>query len=698
LLRGLGAVVVALGIALPFGLLQVGTQKARACIASYEAPRGASLPDCRQEVRWFVMPSRVPWTATTARYRAEELGARSAIAAYDNALVGHPDPEAVRRAAFGVEVWAKTLRDGSTRLALEELGVTVGAPDLGQKAALGGDRVTLLTRFERWDSWNVRQRALEAALTEGDLPRASAIAKRYAAFDPRDEDLRSAVAATLCLGEDPQRGIELFTSIQDDRARQQHESWARNWGELRAALVACAARVGVTPPPKPKPGDGGRGDAEEARAALRLRLMTRPAGKLVPADPSAAHDAVLGALELLSAPCAPGSRVRLLAAILASKHELAPGEIAEAATPKKDFGEAPILGAPHAVTVLDWLEVRRALSPVVESSVLKDAVEKLKALAASARLPPEQAGALRAAAGAAAIEAARTFADAGDGASAIEALSAGGDLALPSAEARALGRSSAWYIAGDAARALGELDPVVATLAALPSTPVAAEADAPKIRAAALIQRAELLASLGRREEAAQAALIAAEAALASEHRGLSVRARWTRLALGAPGEAGPNAPADAPSRAPGDRSWPWVGAIGTPESWLSPDAEGPARFDRALAFWDSARTASPSVRRALRYAAFAHRGDLPNAPVAYFALAAELLGPGEGDVELWLDVFSAIDSHRLPLRTYTWLRAEAARLRGDAAHAAIWAERHRTLAALVADPGRAEIARYLGL
>jgi hypothetical protein len=34
--------------------------------------------------------------------------------------------------------------------------------------------------------------------------------------------------------------------------------------------------------------------------------------------------------------------------------------------------------------------------------------------------------------------------------------------------------------------------------------------------------------------------------------------------------------------------------------------------------------------------------------------------------VELWLDAFSAIDAHTLPLSTYTWLRAEAARLRGE--------------------------------
>lgn len=683
-------------------MVDIGTRRARACVAAYEAPRDAALPECQREMRWFVMPSRLPWTATPARYRAEELAARIAIAGYTDALVGRPDHDALARAATGVETWAKALRDGSQRLALEELGPAVGAPDLGREAALGGDRATLLASFERWGDWDVRLQALSAALIEGDLPRASAIARRYAAFDPRDEDLRTAVAATLCLGVDPPKGIELFTSVQNERAAHLHESWARNWGEVRAALVACAAGAGVTPPPKPLRSDAGQGDAEDARAALRLRLMTQPTTRPIPKDESSVRDAVLGALELLSTPRPEGARARLLAALLAARHELTIKELAELAAPKKDGDEPPLLSAKAALTALDWLDTRRALSPVVPAPVLKEAVGKLKSLAIAPELTPEQAGALGTAAGAVAIEAARVFAGIGDGASAIAALEDAGDLALPGPVARALGRSSAWYIAGERERALGELDQAAAALTAAKEadalTPEGAAASAREVRAAALIQRAELLASLGRRDEAAAAAVVAAEAALATGHRGLAIRARWTRLAL--EGKGPPRAFAQAEVRAGwlSNRAWPWVGLAGTASSWLAPDAEGPAEIDRALAFWDSARAASPAERRALRYAAFAHRGDLPNAPVAYYALAAELLGPGEGDVELWLDVFSAVDSHRLPHRTYAFLRAEAARLRGDPASAAIWAERGRALRAVAADPERAELARFLGL
>jgi hypothetical protein len=56
------------------------------------------------------------------------------------------------------------------------------------------------------------------------------------------------------------------------------------------------------------------------------------------------------------------------------------------------------------------------------------------------------------------------------------------------------------------------------------------------------------------------------------------------------------------------------------------------------------------------------------------------------------------MDARRLPLRSYAWIRAEAARFRGDPASAARWATRLHALTALTADPGRAEIARYLGL
>src|SRR5690349_17642458 len=122
----LGMVALAgIAIAAPVVTLNIATARARACFASVPRPRGAGLPDCRREIQWFVMPSRVPWTSAPARYRAEELGARVAIAAYTDALVGHPDRDAKKRAVDGILGAEDVLRRGSRRLALEELGPAV---------------------------------------------------------------------------------------------------------------------------------------------------------------------------------------------------------------------------------------------------------------------------------------------------------------------------------------------------------------------------------------------------------------------------------------------------------------------------------------------------------------------------------------------------------------------------------------------
>src|SRR5262249_13642038 len=77
---GVPLLLAAAGSLSPVVLLQIGTRRSMECVASYEASRGPTLPDCRSEIRWFVTPSRAPWTATPARYRAEELSARIAVA------------------------------------------------------------------------------------------------------------------------------------------------------------------------------------------------------------------------------------------------------------------------------------------------------------------------------------------------------------------------------------------------------------------------------------------------------------------------------------------------------------------------------------------------------------------------------------------------------------------------------------------
>jgi hypothetical protein len=695
----LGAAAIA--FATPIGMLSHGTDLARACVAEYEAPRGEALPECRGIVRWFVTPSRIPWTATSARYRAEELNMRAAIADYHDAAVGKPDAGALLRSAEGVVLAEKVIKAGSQRVSLEELGRAVGAPDLGRSAVLYGDRRTLVQRADQWDFWPVRQRTLEAALLEGDVPRATAIAKRYAEFDPRDEDVRTAIAAVLCLRGEGKRAIELFTTVQNDRARERHESWARNWGEVRAAMVACAERAGLVPPPLPEHTNAGQGDHPAARAALRLRVVA----KRSPGDTPELRAAAFDVIQLLkTATFAKSERVRVLAALLASGHAIDEGLAAALATPRLADGEAPILPAARSITAIDWLAQPRVLEPSPPREALREGAAKLRRMAGSKEISAEERLALTTAAAAMAIDAARAFAIAGDGAGAAQVIDEAGAEALSSAAARALARATAWYVAGDPARALAEVEKDPADLA-----------DDAAVRVAFLIQRAELYAAAGRREDAGRAAIAADEAAAALGDRGLEVRALWTRLALAkdplAPLRAPPPPPLPGPRTGhdgaasgpkppgAGAPAWPWVGELATPSSWLSPEAESPVALARALGFWFEARRASPADRRAIRYAAIArHRGDAPRAVHAYLAIAGDLLAPGEGDVEVWLDTFAATWSRRLGLRSYAWARAEAARFRGDAAAAARWSERHRALVALASGEGGAELAAIAGL
>jgi hypothetical protein len=719
-------------VATPSALLAYGTARARACVASYDAPRGPELPDCLREVRWLITPSRIPWTATRARYRAEELGARTFVAAYDDAAVGRPDAAALRRAADGLALAQKTVHAGSQRLVVEELGRAVGAPDPGLSAVLAGDRRTLVDRADAWEHWSVRLRALEAALLEGDGPAepgspssppamgpvsmgpraapnpgpasrgprgAAAVAQRYAEFDPRDEELRIPVGAALCLEGAPERGGELLLSVQASRARERHESWARNWGEVRALIVACAAKAGAAPPPMPERTEGGEGDQAEARTVLRLRILTQSGA----GDSTALRLAAFDAIQLLkTGPLAPGARVRVLAALLASGHALDEHLMAELSRPHL-ADEAPLLPGAPALTALDWLAEPRGLRPAPGREALRDGADKLRRAAASPEVSPEERLALETAAAATAIEAVRAFALAGDAGEAARIVDDAGDRALPSAAARALARSSARYVAGDPARALAEIEGALGDLD-----------HEPALRAAWHIQKAELLASTGQRDAAARAAVLADEEAAVLGDRSLEVRARWTRLALAHP----PLAPlrAEPPPPLPGARNWPWTGEIAA-ASWFSPGPEGagldgaasgpkprsrfadPVALARALGFWDAARRAPPEERRADRYAAFTrHAGDAPRAFPAYLAVAAELLQPGEGDVEVWLDAFAATSSRKLTLRAYAWARGEAARFRGDATAAARWAERYGALVKKAAGPGAAELAAALGI
>jgi len=538
----------------------------------------------------------------------------------------------------------------------------------------------------------VRLHALDAALVEGDVKGAGLLAKHYADFDPRDEDLRSQLAALLCMTGDSKRGIEMLTSVEDDRAARRYAAMARDWGEVRAVLVACAAHAGVVPPPKPTSTEAGRGDAPEPRAVLRVKLAVRDARGSVGGSSQAAAerervDAIEAAVGLLKLPRRTTSgRRALLAVVLASGYRTTPAGAVDLARPDDDAGDL-LLVPSIAITATDLLEQPAELPAMAPPSTYADTADRLLELAK--RADGEAARTLRTAAGALLLEAGRLLALAADGTGAAAAFDRAGALCLPGEVAPALARSSAWYVAGDAARALGELDAVDLQRSG---------SDAPTraLRAAALVQRAEVLASLGRREDAARAALAADDAAKEAGDPALDVRARFLRIALAPAGQRLREEDARSARPAPlGRLGWTWLGFADAGAPWTRGAAE-PAVV-ATLAAWDHAISAPADERVALRYEVLLLRGDAIRWPATRLALGASL-AEGAGEVETWLDAFYALDARRLSRRAYVWSRAEAARWRGDATAAAAWAKRYRALAELASDPGLLEIARFAGI
>ncbi len=680
------AALIAGAASVPVGMVEIGTRRAAACLASYEGPREPVRPVCGPLMDWLVLPSRVP-LLPAARYRAEELGARIPMAEYRDAAVGKPDREGLALGAEGMLAGERLLATGSQRPVLWDLGRAVGAPDLGRDAAELGDHRTLASRGEAWLAWPVRLAALHAALDEGDVPRTVELAKRYAGWDPRDEDLRAAVAAALCLGDEPSHGMRLLETLQDDRAKRKYAGMSRNFGDVRELLVACAARAHVPPPPKPSDGEAGRGDLVEARTVLRLRISAQ-GGDTAGSIPETI-DAATQLLE--AAPRSARSRLHLLAGLVelaaAAKRELPSTTLVRLATVRAEVGDEPLVPSP-VVTTLDLLDEAPGLVAVLPAPTLAAAADRLEASSKGEGLAETGAAQLRTAAGATFLEAARAFAQTGDARGAARAIDRAGALVLPSAAARSLAHASALRSGGEDAEALDELDRARTAADAAPADDVAAHA----VRAAIHLEAAEVLASLGRPADAAgRAAIAVAEAGKVAEVA-LGARARYTLLAIGR-GASG--APTEV---AAGREAWPWVGFADRASTWKRPDPARLATLDAALAGWQHALAAPAARRLALRYEAILHRGDAPRWLVAHLALGAGLLAGAPGDAEVWLDAFAALDARRFTHRTYAWSRAEAARWRGDRAAAELWASRLRSLRSIAADPTRTEIARFLGI
>lgn len=679
----LGAAVTACFV--PGLMVATGARRARTCFAAVQAPRGATLPDCGAEMKWFIWPSYVPWTSWDARYLAEELWVRLAATDYIDAAVGRADRAALAPAAASALEAATRMREGSKRLALDQLGPAMSVPDPGRLAEDLGDRATLMARAHEHGEWQLRQRALDAALTEGDLPKATEIAKRLASFDPRDEDLRTQVAAVLCLGDDPRRGVEMLDSVQHDRASKRYAAMSRDWGEVRALIVACAAGAGFPPPERPQSGEAGRPDAAEARAVQRVRVAGLGDGaggnmqaferetQREPGEYTYALDAASTLIR--SRPRSAAGRRALLASLLAAGHPMRREEVLDMCRPSAPAGEGALADRP-LLTPDALLEEPSALAPRAARLVWELATHRLEGLAAESS--GADADTFREAARAMTLEAVRTTAGGGEGQHASVIAE---EHLVPASAVQMLATGSSLYLAGRLSEGLERLG--------FPdSNPATSEVEA-RARVAQLLVRAEILAARGMRAEAGAAAIDADEAAARLGDVELEERALWTRLAFAEPGKR---------LRSPWQGAQPprfhWIGYGRVDGAWKR---QPPAARTETLAAWDAARAGDDGAQRAARYALLSVRGDAPPWTSVHLA-AAQALAPAGGDVEVWLDAFYAVDVHRISRRAHAFARAEAARFRGDTAAAELWRKRLEALGKVVRDARSAEIAAFLRL
>ncbi len=667
-LLGWSLLVLALGaFVTPEVVLRVARARATACVARAAAPRGAELPDCGHLVDDFELPAKVSYTRHDATYRAEELYARVAMNRYLDAAVGAPDPDRLHRTSFGLMRAQEVVEKGSRRISLDDLGPTAPAPHLGKLAVSIGDRSALTRQPEYYGHWDVRLAALESALLEGDVELATDLAERYAAWDPRDADLRTATAAILCITH-PRRGLDLLARVPIDRADKRYANIQRNFGEVLAVQEACAAKVGERPPAPPPASGAGEADAPEARLTTGLRLAGEGPEKDALLDRALARLQAEGEAGVSAS--VPFARLALLAAVLARSETLDPTVAANLATPRG--GETSL--APEGLTLALLLGESPGLHPRVPVALAERASDRARAMSTSAE-PASVAATLSSAATDLATLGAVEAARAGDSATASRLAELAAQRGRLSARAAALSVASALYVAGDAAAALRRLEPA----------PPAPDPDEPPLLSLELTTLEALLRASTGELDAARA-LAATLPSLADQHGGTqaALDARWVAVALG-----------EAEAREGATLSW-----LGMADPGLRQLAVSDEVVAATLGAWSGALAGSSEDRRAFRYRILELRGDAPALLLPYLVASARLLDDdvtGAG-VETWLDAASAIDARRVRMRSYAWARAEAARVRGDEAHADLWTERLRALRALASDDHDLEIASFLRL
>lgn len=691
-------VLIALAIAIPETLLARGTKQASTCFSKYAEPRGPESPPCADAAKLLRIPRRFPWTANRAWFRIEEHGVRLAHNEYVEAAVGKPSREALKLAAEAIEHQDAVVTNGTKRLKMAELGPSIGVPDLGREADELGDRQTLLDRGEQWFNWRVRLSTLRKALVSGDFEKAKALAKRYAVDDPYDPDIRTAVASVLCMGPDPEKGAGMLASMQSDRASRRYEGLSRDYGEVRALLTACLAKRSLPPPPIPTESTAGSADAVEQRAALRLRLADTKAAE---ASRTLAVATIVRLLD--GGPRNPGARLGLLAALVASTSDLDPAKIIHYSKPQFDEGS---FVPSTALTALEWVADHRpsagdAEPPVIlPGSTYLVAAHTIETIAAKQKEEADKPPAkddddpidfdkrlkdLARIRGAFLLEAAASLTRDGAMDDALEAVDgAVSTLGLHTHE-RSLLRSNVYWLSGDREKALNAIE--------LDGGSVHSGTADKHLMAVLSTQAAELAMSQGKTDIAKREATLGDEAAMKNDPA-LYARKRWMLAALGEVRGEPPTietllTPQPFPSMGFAHPNSPW--RVGNQD-------KRSALVDQSLAPWVGLAGASPELRRAGRWAAMRARGDAPPWLAVHALLASRLLGPGEGDAEVWLDALLALDERRFSLRSYAFARAEAARMRGDMATAATWDGRFRTLCKLAAEVPHYEFTRMLDI
>ncbi len=669
-------------------MLGRATQLAHRCL---EAPAGKEDAHCARAEVDLARLAAVAWTKHDATYRYEELRARRALAAYDEATFGYPDPVARARTGAALAIHQEIVEDGSTRLILEDLGAPVGAPDAGRAAMLHGDRVTLLDRWDHVGGWPVRVAALRAALQEGDLVKVDTIAARYAEFDPRDAELRTTVGAALCLGPDPGRGLEILARVPADRAAERHAAIARNWGEVRAVQEVCADLASIEAPPMPIERHAGIPDADELRAVVMLRLAqgaeeTREAlievRDLLTEDPGPEGAGLI--------PRVDDARAALLAELVLADPALTPQAVAALAAPRSD--REPSLAPPVGETSTWVLREARSGAPWVPAASWARASERVESLAGADALPAPIAATLRGVAVAFALHAARGFVGSGEADAAIAQARRASQLAPRGERGDPLIIAEVAAAAGVVATAHAASRPPPGDLVPVAPPPVGPPALAPTPRKGERVAMAlaDALASAAevRADDVKSALTRATEAAKAGSTDALDLElALWSLAFSASPPDEGSTAPGALPS---------WAGFAASATASRAPRV-GATTFKALLAL-----TAQPegAQRRAARRALIDRRGDAPPALLPWVMFLAQLAPENaSGDaVEVWLDAALAVDAPRFTLREVAHARAVAARIRRDHENASRWEERLANLRAVYREPRRAVVARFLGL